>query len=158
MPRHPEHLPTFSYIGPHRYSLRFSTHHRQRAFTNEDAVALVWEHIQQRATELGFAVLAYCFMPDHVHLLIEGLTEASDCRHFISRAKQFSGFYYARRFGGRLWQRYGYERVLRSDEATEVVMRNILANPLRAGLVDDVRDYPYLGSSICAVHDLIAGL
>src|SRR4051794_39786856 len=75
-------------------------------------------HIQQQADAEGFAILAYCFMPDHVHVLVEGLREDSDCKRFSSRAKQFSGFYYAQRYGRTLWQRYGYERVLRNEEAT----------------------------------------
>ena len=116
---------------------------------------LVLKHFLQQAEEEGFALLAYCFMPDHVHLLVEGLRENSDCKRFISRAKQFSGFYYAQRYESRLWQRYGYERVLRDDEATIDVARYILANPLRAGLVTDVREYPFTGSSVVTVDELI---
>ena len=100
-------------------------------------------------------MLAYCFMPDHVHLLIEGLRADSDCKRFISRAKQFSGFHYAQRHKRRLWQRYGYERVLRDDEATLDVARYILGNPLRAHLVNDIREYPFIGSSVMTVDGLI---
>ena len=57
-------------------------------------------------------------MPDHVHLLIAAESEASDCLQFIARAKQYSGYYYARRYGGRLWQRYGFEHILRDTELT----------------------------------------
>jgi REP element-mobilizing transposase RayT len=31
---------------------------------------------------------AYCFMPDHVHLLIHGQTDDSDCKSFIKLVKQ----------------------------------------------------------------------
>ena len=74
--------------------------------------------------------------------------DSSDCRRFISRAKQFSGFHYAKAFGHRLWQRYGFERVLRDDEATLVVAKYILDNPLRGNLVQCVDDYPYGGSRL----------
>jgi len=93
--------------------------------------------------------------PDHVHLLVEGESDASDVKRFISRAKQFSGFYYARSCGGRLWQRYGYEHVLRDGESTRSVITYILENPLRAGLVGSVHEYPYLRSSRFGTEELI---
>lgn len=73
----------------------------------------------------------------------------------MSAAKQDSGFYYARNFGEPLWQRYGFERVLRPEETTATVVRNILENPLRAGLVDGVDEYPFIGSSAYTVGELM---
>jgi REP-associated tyrosine transposase len=97
-------------------------------------------------------------MPDHLHLLIEGLVKSSDCRRFIRRAKQFSGYRYAQAFGHRLWQRYGFERVLRDDEATLVVARYIFDNPLRAGLVSRVEDYPFAGSRVHSLAEILEGI
>jgi putative transposase len=158
MSRHPEHLATFDYVGPHRYSLTFCTDSRRPCFTEAPIVELVLKHFLQQAQEQGFAIVAYCFMPDHVHLLIEGLRADSDCKRFISRAKQFSGYYYSRLHERRLWQRYGFERVVRDEEQTIEVARNILANPLRARLVADVREYRFSGSSVGTVDELIEHL
>ncbi len=97
-------------------------------------------------------------MPDHLHLLVEGQTDASDCRAFMSKAKQYSGFCHQREFCERLWQRYGYEHVLRSEELTTVVARYILGNPVRAGLVTGVTDYPFAGSDVYDLHDLLGTL
>jgi putative transposase len=118
----------------------------------------VLSHFRQQAHETGFAIIAYCFMPDHVHLLVEGVTVESDCKQFIKRAKQFSGFYFAKQFGERLWQRYGYERVLRNDETTLVVANYILANPLRAGLASSVLEYPFVGSLMYSIQELVEGV
>jgi len=85
-------------------------------------------------------------MPDHLHLLVEGLAESSNGLKFIARAKQLSGFHYKQTFGRALWQRYGFEHVLRDDEDTRRVARYILANPIRGGLVERVEDYPFVGS------------
>ena len=57
-----------------------------------------------------------------------------------------------------MWQRYGYERVVRDDDATIEVARYILANPLRAGLVKDIREYPFTGSSMETIGELIENL
>jgi len=97
-------------------------------------------------------------MPDHLHLLIEGETETSDCKRFIARAKQYSGYRHAAIFKERLWQRYGFERILRENEQTAVVARYILENPIRAGLATRVQDYPFLGSFAYTLPQLLESL
>jgi len=94
-------------------------------------------------------------MPDHLHLLTEGQSERSDCRRFIVRARQFAGFHYSKRYGERLWQRYGYERVLRDNEQTLAVARYILGNPVRAGLVDRPQAYRFLGSDRYRLEEIL---
>jgi REP-associated tyrosine transposase len=90
----PGRLASFDYIGLYRYSLTFCTCRRGKHFVEPEHVELVLRQIVRSANDTGFAIVAYCFMPDHVHLLVEAQSEASDCRMFIKRAKQFSGFYY----------------------------------------------------------------
>ena len=154
----PAHLKTFNYIGLHRYSLTFCTHHRQHLFVREPVVTLVLSQISRAAVEQEFVVIAYCFMPDHVHLLVEGRSEASDCKRLIARAKQYSGYHYSKQFRGTLWQRYGFEHVLRDEELTPVVARYILNNPIRAGLAQDVANYRFAGSLAYDLKDLLDGL
>jgi putative transposase len=154
----PGHLKTFNYLGEYRYFLTFCTHQRHRAFVSAERVDVASTQILRAAADERFALTAYCYMPDHLHLLAEGRTAASDCRRFIARAKQFSGFYYQKNFGERLWQRYGYERVLREDEATLSVARYIVANPIRAGLANNIHDYPFIGSTTYTVAEILDGL
>jgi putative transposase len=151
----PERLSTFDYVGRHRYFLTFCTIHRRRLFVAADAVALVLMQFERSAAEQGFAIAAYCFMPDHVHLLVEGVTATSNCRSFITKSKQMSGFHFRKTFGRPLWQQYFYERTLRTTDETLGVMRYIIENPLRAGLVERVADYPFAGSSICSVDGIV---
>src|SRR5215831_5604316 len=146
--RSPGHLKGFDYLGLHRYSLTFCTDYRRPVFKDGAAVEIVLAQISRAGTENQFAVIAYCFMPDHLHLLIEGQSDASDCKRFIARAKQYSGFYYKQKYRRTLWQRYGFEHVLRDEELTPVVARYILENPIRARLVECIEDYPYLGSLV----------
>jgi putative transposase len=151
----PGRLRHFSYVGFHRYFLTFCTSNRLAVFTEARIVALVWEQIQRAAARETMAILAYCFMPDHLHLLIEGGAASSDARRFISGAKQRSGFAYMCAIGGRLWQPYAYERVLRRGEQTLPVARYIVHNPVRAGLVASPIDYPCVGSGVCDLRELI---
>jgi len=149
-------LKAFDYMGPHRYSIRFCTFERTPRFAEPDVVDLTLKQFLRAAAEERFEILAYCFMPDHVHLLIQGASEDSDCKRFIFRAKQYSGFYYSRQYEKQqLWQRYCCERVLRNDEATLVVARYIVANPVRAGLVSQPEDYPFVGSCVVTLRELL---
>jgi putative transposase len=97
-------------------------------------------------------------MPDHVHLLVEGESSESDCRRFMTSAKRYSGFHHAAEFNERLWQRYCYEHVLREQECTLYVARYIVENPIRAGLVTRVEDYPFLGSAVFTLEELLEGV
>ena len=156
--RCPERLKNFDYLGPYQYSLTFCTDQRRKLFEKQEAVDLVLEQISRTSTELRFAVIAYCFMPDHVHLLIDGKAADSDGKVFIARVKQYSGYHYAKKFNAKLWQRYGYEHVVRDDEVTTVVAKYILENPVRAGLVERVEDYPFAGSLVYTLTELLGGL
>jgi REP element-mobilizing transposase RayT len=87
--------------------------------------------------------LAWVIMPDHVHWLFQ-LGEYMDLSAAIKRFKACS----ARRVNehlnrrGALWQKSFYDHALRKDEDVRGVARYIVANPLRAGLVEKVGDYP----------------
>ena len=54
-----------------------------------------------------------------------------------------------------LWQRGYFEHVLRDDEDTIGVARYIIENPVRAGLVTNPLDYPYLGSFTTTARELL---
>jgi hypothetical protein len=86
---------------------------------------------------------------------LKALRDDSDLKTFVARAKQFSGFVFANAAGTRLWQRYGYERVLRTEESTADLVRYIIANPIRAGLAVDVRDYAFWGSFVYSREELL---
>jgi putative transposase len=155
VPEYPEHLPEFSYVGVHRYFLTFCTFERRRHFENADNVELVYAQFAHTSTRNHFLIPAYCFMPDHVHLLVEGTQDDADLKQFIKDAKQYSGFYFRRHTRERLWQRYGFERVLRGEEGTWDVARCIIANPIRSGLVTNLAEYPFWGSLTYSREELL---
>jgi putative transposase len=155
---YPRHLRTFDYVGLHSYFLTWCTDARKKHFTVADKVNLVMGQIVRAAADERFAISAHCFMPDHLHLLIEAQSPASDGRRFIKQAKQFSGYSFSREYQTRLWQRYGYEHVLRDDESVFSFTRYIVENPVRAGLVARVEDYPFLGSQQWTLKEILQGI
>jgi REP element-mobilizing transposase RayT len=72
MPGHPRYLEGFDYIGFHRYSLTFRTFEHREHFVERSHVSLVLTQILCSGEENQCAVSTYCFMPDHLHLVVEG--------------------------------------------------------------------------------------
>ena len=145
----------FDYTGGYRYFLTICTRRRACVFVTREAVDAVVVQLLQSSRDERFAVIAYCFMPDHLHLLVEGTDPGSQLTEFVRLFKQRSSFQWKRAFGSELWQRGYFEHVLRSDESAIDVARYILANPLRAGMVQSVENYPFLGSMTMSVRDLL---
>jgi putative transposase len=158
LPRRPERLKGFDYLGQNAYFLTYCTDQRHSAFLDRAHVEVACTQILRAAVDEKFAVVAYCFMPDHLHLLASGEREDSDGRAFIKRSKQFSGFYYQKAFGRRLWQPYGYEHVLRGDEGLLSVARYIVENPVRARIVKSASDYPFTGSPLYSIEQILDSL
>jgi len=140
-------LKNFNYKGCYRYFVTICTQNKKPLF-NKDEVLVAWfiDVLKEKSEIFGFKVWAYCFMPDHLHLLIEGRKHDADMKKFITSYKQKTGFYYKKKAGLPLWQINFYEHVLRREEDTISVVRYIFDNPVRKGLVDDYRKYKFLGS------------
>ena len=97
----------------------------------------------QLALVFDIAVHAYCFMPNHVHLLLEGTAEWSSLPAFVARWKQSTAYSIGRPRGIRLWQPGYFDRVLRARESSSTTARYILENPVRAGLTNRVNEYAF---------------
>jgi len=145
--RRPGRLPHVSYVGIQRYSLTLCTFDREIRFTASPIVDIARSHLLQHADDFQFGIAAYCYMPDHLHVLAVGESDGSDLEAFMRSMKQKTGFWFKQAFRRRLWQDGYYDRILREDESTLVVARYILANPVRAGLARTIEEYPFSGSN-----------
>ena len=154
--RKPRRLPPSNYVGERAVSLTICTNDRAHHFTSALIVEAVLLRFRQHARHELVALLAYCFMPDHLHLLVSGGRPDADVGRFLTRAKQSSGHWFSVEFGARLWQRYAWDRVLRHEEDTLSAIRYLLANPVRAGLVQHPLEYPFSGSDVYSHEDLLS--
>ena len=145
--RSPRRAPSFNYLGPYRYSLTLCAADRRPHFTDPAIVWCLHAQILRSSAVEWFAVLAYCYMPDHLHLLVEGVTQDALLPRFVVRFRQTTGHVFARR-GIPLWQPGYFDHVLRKEEATEVVARYIWNNPVRAGLVEQPQQYAFSGGTL----------
>jgi putative transposase len=151
----PHRLPRFDYCGPCQYFITMCTFDRQDALRDPATADDLLQQLRRIARRRKFAVLAYCVMPDHLHLLIEGTSADSDCRRFVKNLKQSSGQRYAASTNRHLWQEGYYDRILRSDDDPRAIARYIVENPLLAGLVQCAADYPFSGSEKWTLRELI---
>ena len=142
----PRRLESFPYRGYYRYFITIRSHDFKHYFANDEVVAKIIEILKNTCEQEGFLVWAYCFMPDHVHILIEGKNSYSDMKKLVTLFKQKTAYWLKGIYGVRLWEANYYEHVLRNDEVTRVVARYIIQNPVRKGIVDDYSNYPYSGS------------
>jgi len=80
--------------------------------------------------------LCYAVMPDHLHWLMV-LHEGK-----LSDAVQLLKGRSARAIGHTVWQANYFDHAVRKDEDIRKMARYIVANPLRANLVERIGDYP----------------
>lgn len=146
----------FDYVGVRYYSLTWCCENREPLFVQQDRVDLVREQILRACKESEFEITVDCYMPDHLHQLAHGRTATANGRKFVSRAKQYSGYYFSKQFKRRLWQRYGYDNIIPVDEDIRPIAQYIIENPVKAGLVASAQDYPYIGSQIYCRDDLMS--
>lgn len=117
-------------------------HRRCPAFEEWTRARAVIAAMKAAEREGDIRTLCWVIMPDHLHWLIE--LPAGSLHTVIGRFKSRStvAFNRAQSRTGRLWQKGFHDRALRCDEQARKAARYVIANPLRAGLVTRVGDYP----------------
>lgn len=101
----------------------------------------------ERCANQGGTLLLYCVMPDHLHALIQ--IEDGDLIAIMGAVKSLL----ANRWNslgndGKLWQRSFHDSGIRSPENLDEQITYILENPVKAGLVSDWSDFPWLGGRL----------
>ncbi|HEY7678742.1 MAG TPA: transposase [Candidatus Methylomirabilis sp.] len=125
--------------------MTLAAHRRERYFVSAADVEVLRSLLLGAADTQGFRVWAYCFMPDHLHILVEGKEPDASLPEFIRVFKQRSAHVFRQRYGKMLWQRSYYDHVLRKDEDIQGVVRYIFENPVRKGMIEDFRRFPFSG-------------
>lgn len=123
------------------YHLTTATAERQPWFATFAAAQAVARCV---AAPTGAHTLAWCLMPDHLHWLMQ-LAETLPLTRVVQRFKSLSAIAVNHALGrsGAVWAGAYHDHQLRQEEDLRIVARYIVANPLRAGLVTRLGDYPY---------------
>ena len=141
-------LKHYDYSSPRPIHVIIGTYRRRPYLANRLLVGKLVPLLRTLAEECGVRVYAYCFMPDHLHLLFSPAA-GCDAVRFVQLLKgKSTRVFWASGGEGKLWQRGFYDHILRKDEGLGEVARYILDNPVRKGLVRKASDYPYSGSFV----------
>jgi REP element-mobilizing transposase RayT len=93
------------------------------------------------AVEDSAETLCYVVMPDHIHWLAQ-LNESANLSQTVQKVKSLTTMALREKWEGSVWQRGFHDHTLREEEDLQATARYVVANPLRAGLVSSLRDYP----------------
>ena len=111
---------------------------RQPVFARFDAARMLIACLRAEATQESAETLAFVVMPDHLHWLLS-LGSVADLAAVVQVVKSVS----AHRVGGKVWQRGFHDRAIRREEDLPAVARYVVANSVRAGLVQRVGAYSH---------------
>lgn len=129
------------------YFVTTSCHSRQRLFEHARSAQIVIGEFERCADVGDCDNLAYVVMPDHIHWLVQPGCDAR-LYEIVRKMKGRS----ARRINlhrllqGKVWQAGFHDYALRTEDEIASFATYLIQNPLRAGLVNDVTDYPYCKS------------
>lgn len=128
---------------PHQiYHVTVCTDNRKIWFDNLYCGRIVVHQMRRLHEEKIVSSMAWVIMPDHLHWLFQ-LGEIESLSNAMKAVKARSSLdlnaHLHRK--GSIWQRGFYDHALRKEEDIKKVARYIVANPLRAGLVERIGDY-----------------
>ncbi|MEZ6046128.1 MAG: transposase [Planctomycetaceae bacterium] len=155
-----KHFEDFSDI----HEITFSCHERRPLLVNDSWNKLLAEHIKRATVRHHYKLLAFVFMPEHVHLLVAPGVDSSSISMFLSgikrpfsyRIKQilletgdplFEKLTVQQRPGVsrfRFWlEGPGYDRNVTDQQTFELMINYIHENPVKRGLCERAIDWKW---------------
>ena len=136
------------YSEPGReYLVTIVTHLREQWFKDFYSTRLMVKEMQRLEREGSVTWLAWVVMPDHFYALLslDGRVSLSEAMNKLKgRSARVINKLLDRT--GPFWQSSFYDHALRREEDRLQLARYVVANPLRAGIVERLGDYPHWDS------------
>ena len=124
------------------YLITAVTHQRQAIFQDWRTGRLLVNEFRKAQEEGEATSLAWVVMPDHFHWLVQLHNGDLPRLMRVTKSRSARAINTARCSYGTLWQKGYFDRALRREEDLKAMARYIVANPLRAGLVEHIGQYP----------------
>lgn len=137
-------LKDFDYESPGViYYITIGTNRKENTFTKPSINEKVINTLKESARLYGYNLIAYCLMPDHLHILVQASDNPRDLRGFVRGFKSYCSVATPVATNIKLWQRGFYEHILRKEDNVADVSEYILNNPVRKGLVQERGQYKW---------------
>jgi putative transposase len=149
-------LPREAYVGQVAVAFTACVGRREPLFQDSGVVHQFASLLRDCAQRYASSVIIYCFMPDHVHVVLQGNEENADLWRAVVAFKQRTGFWLKRNSPGVAWQKDFFDRVIRGDSDLLRTLRYVAENPVRAGLAVVWNEYPFLGSDVYVLEDVFS--
>ena len=124
------------------------TANRLDLFSDEKFVNKNAETLKQVASKYEFTTIIYCFMPDHIHILLYNTSGLSivefvrDLKYKCTREAWNHGY------EGIVFQKSFHDHFLRKAEDLKTTIDYIYQNPVRKGLPEERIKPPFVGSDL----------
>ena len=124
-------------------------------FRDRGTAELFLEEARRCREEIGFLLLSFVVMPDHVHLLlVPGSTaDLPQIMRYI-KGRFARALNLTRGAAGAIWQQRFFESAARTEAQLKRWVRYIEDNPVRSGLAGSPEAYPWSSASGALPLDL----
>ena len=122
---------------------------KERIFLDCNAARAMSSTLHHVLKDKQSKILAWVVMPDHMHLALQ-LTEDETLAKTMNQINSCSAIAVNRALNRRsqLWQGAYHDHALRDEDQLFTAIRYLISNPIRAGLVEKLGDYPYWNIAI----------
>jgi putative transposase len=151
-------LPGEFYRGTSIVAFTLCIKNREIVFDNPEFINIFITFLNELVRRYKCKIPVYCFMPDHLHLIVVGTDNEVDLLKVITAFKQKSGYWLAKNKPDISWQKDFFDHVIKKDESLLANVKYILDNPVRKGIVSDYQEYPFKGAIGYDLDDILNGL
>ena len=128
----------------HYYVVTVTTKNRNQLFTQLPIAQKVIKELYTLEDEQAVKTISYVLMPDHIHWQFQLLTKyvlAEVVKRLKGRSTQ--SINKLTHHTGSIWQSDYFDHQIKNETDLVNQARYIVANPLRAGIVNSIGEYPF---------------
>ena len=148
------------------YHLYNRGNNKQNIFRGDADHRFYLKRLKEALEKHNFALICYCLMPNHVHLVVKQLSEDSPARFIASLHTSYSMVFNKKyELVGHLFQDRYKQKIIETDEYMKCLIAYIHLNPVAAGLCKLPKEYKWSSyleyaipgqNSLCS-QELVAG-
>ena len=139
-------LPDAMYRGQKNVAFTAAVEGRRPLFRDAGVVEAMLPVLAAETVRRECLVGIYCFMPDHLHLILCGQSDRADAKAAMDAFKTQTGRWLGANRPGACWQDGYHDHVIRKGDDWRRQVRYVVLNPVRAGLVADPAAWPHTGA------------